>query len=155
MKQYMNEAIRTARTGMQNGHGGPFGACIVKGKRVLASAHNTVLKQLDPTCHAEINAIRIAARKVKHFDLSGCTIYSTNEPCPMCFAAIHWAGVEKVIYGTSIQDAAKRGFRELIVSAEHMKRAGKSKVRIRKKYMHKECIDLLNAWDQLPNKRIY
>ncbi len=84
----MRMAIREARKNLKKMDGGPFGACIVRGGRILAVSRNMVLKN-DATCHAEMNAIRIASKKVKGFDLSGCTIYSTTEPCPMCFSAIH------------------------------------------------------------------
>ena len=117
----MKAAIQAAEKGMRKGEGGPFGACIVKGNKILAAAHNEVLKK-DATCHAEINAIRAASRKIKNFDLSGCEIYTTTEPCPMCFAAIHWARIKRVVYGTRIGDVAKRGFNELSISSGAMKK---------------------------------
>ena len=100
--------------------GGPFGACLVRGDEVLAVAHNTVLKDQDPTSHGETNAIRLAARKLQSFDLSGCEIYSTTEPCPMCFAAIHWARIGRLIYGTAIIEVARLGFNELTLGSQQM-----------------------------------
>ncbi|MDD8016577.1 MAG: nucleoside deaminase, partial [Acidobacteriota bacterium] len=88
----MRLALREARKNLRTLAGGPFGACIVKDGRVVATARNTVLKN-DSTAHAEVNAIRKACRKLDTFDLSGCEIYSTAEPCPMCFSAIHWARI--------------------------------------------------------------
>ena len=86
---FMRRAIDETLENLPAMDGGPFGACLVRGElKVLAVAHNTVLKDLDPTCHGETNAIRLAARKLQTYDLSGCEIYSTTEPCPMCFAAI-------------------------------------------------------------------
>ena len=91
---FMRRAIAEARAHLPAMDGGPFGACLVRGDEVLAVAHNTVLKDLDPTCHGETNAIRLAARKLKNYDLSGCDIYSTTEPCPMCFIRISTAGCD-------------------------------------------------------------
>ncbi len=106
-KKWMRLAIRSAQAGIRRAEGGPFGAAIVRGNQMIAVAHNTVLKDHDATCHAEVNAIRIASKKLKRFDLSDCVIYSTTEPCPMCFSAIHWARIAKVIFGTAIADVAQ------------------------------------------------
>ena len=151
----MRLAIRSAREGIKKPAGGPFGAVIVRGKQVVAVAHNTVLKDRDATCHAEVNAIRAASGKLKSFDLSACEVYSTTEPCPMCFSAIHWARLSQVTFGTSIADVQKRGFHELAISSRTMKRKGRSPVRIRAGFMRKECLALLAAWDKQLNKRTY
>ncbi len=113
----MRRALDEARAHLPAIDGGPFGACLVRGDEVLAVAHNTVLKDLDPTCHGEITAIRLAALKLQSYDLSGCEIYSTTEPCPMCFAAIHWARLGRVIYGTAIGEVAQLGFNELTIGS--------------------------------------
>jgi tRNA(Arg) A34 adenosine deaminase TadA len=134
--------------------GGPFGACIVKDGQVLAVARNTVLKS-DASSHAEINAIRSASRRIKNFDLSGCVIYSTTEPCPMCFSAIHWAKIEVVIYGTAISEAKKIGFNELSISCRMMKKEGSSKVKLFSGYLKRECLRLLRDWGTLENKILY
>ena len=151
---FMRLAIKEARRNLHTGHGGPFGACIVKGGKVLAVARNTVLKE-DATCHAEINAIRAASKKLRSFNLSGCVIYSTNEPCPMCFAAIHWARLKEVIYGTSIACAHSRGFNELDIPADVLKRIGKSRVKILRDFLLGECEGLLEEWDRCPHKGLY
>jgi tRNA(Arg) A34 adenosine deaminase TadA len=151
---YMLLAIKEAEKNLREMRGGPFGACIVKGGRVLAVARNSVLKQ-DATCHAEINAIRLASRKIKNFDLSGCVIYSTTEPCPMCFSAIHWARIDRVFYGTTIADAKRIGFNELSVSASRLKQLGKSRVRVTANFLREECRRLFDAWERLENKRFY
>jgi len=155
MKKFMQQAIKSAEEGIRKSEGGPFGACIVKKGKVVGVAHNSVLKEQDPTCHAEINAIKKAARKLKKHNLSGSVIYSTTEPCPMCFSAIHWARIDKVIYGTSIQDVKKRGFNELQVPIAKMKRLGKSKIKIKAKFMRKNCQNLLKQWDKSPKKQVY
>ena len=90
---FMDKAIKEARKNLKTFDGGPFGACIVKGDRIIAVARNTVLKD-DATCHAEVNAIRMASKKLGTFDLSGCDIYSTTEPCPMCFIRLATVGVD-------------------------------------------------------------
>jgi guanine deaminase len=153
-KKFMELAIKEARKNLREMQGGPFGACIVKKGRVIAVARNTVLKQ-DATCHAEINAIRLAAKKLGTFDLSGCEIYSTTEPCPMCFSAIHWAKIGKIYYGTSITDVRKRGFNELAISNRLLKKLGQSKVKIVGIFARTECLGLLRDWDRIPEKRIY
>lgn len=147
-------AIREARKNLKTMDGGPFGACIVKKGRILAISRNLVLKK-DATCHTEINAIRIAPKKLKSHDLSGCIIYSTTEPCPMCFSAIHWAGIGKIVYGTGIRDAKKIGFNEVSISAYKLKTLGESKIRLIGGYMMNECSELLKDWNKLPNKIVY
>ncbi|HOE68366.1 MAG TPA: nucleoside deaminase [Candidatus Omnitrophota bacterium] len=151
----MKLAIRTAAQGMKKNDGGPFGACIVRNGRVIATAHNTVLLKKDATCHAEVNAIREASRKLRRFDLSDCVIYSTTEPCPMCFSAIHWARIPLVIWGTAIADVARLGFNELSLPNSRMKRYGKSPVKSRGKFLLKECRALLEKWERMDSKKIY
>lgn len=135
--------------------GGPFGACLVKGAEVLAVAHNTVLRDNDPTCHAEINAIRLAAHRLRSYDLSGCALYSTTEPCPMCFAAIHWAKIDYLVYGTAIADVAALGFNELTIGNAEMKAAGNSPVVIYPHFLEEECRELLQRWLAIPGRRLY
>ena len=112
MNKYMKMAINEAKKGIRNGHGGPFGAVIVKNDEVIAKGHNQVVKNNDPTCHGEIMAIHKACKKLGTFDLSGCEIYTTGEPCPMCMAAILWANIEKIYYGCNILDTEEIGFRD-------------------------------------------
>jgi guanine deaminase len=154
-RKFMQFAILEARKNLRTLDGGPFGACIVMNGKPIAMARNTVLKTKDATCHAEVNAIRIASKKLRNFDLSGCEIYSTNEPCPMCFSAIHWAGIGKIVYGTSISDAKKLGFNELAISAKKLRSAGKSKVRLQGGFLIGECEALLKDWSRLGSKKIY
>lgn len=101
-----------ARTTMTKNEGGPFGAVIMKDGAVVAVASNSVLKDNDPTAHAEINAIRQACKTLGTYDLSGCELYATSEPCPMCLSAIIWANIKKVYYGCTAEDAADIGFRD-------------------------------------------
>lgn len=111
-KEMMKLAIDEARIGIYNGDGGPFGSCIVRNGKVIATGHNCVVANNDPTCHGEIDAIRKAGRKMNTFDLSGCELYTTGEPCPMCLAAIMWANINKVYYGCTIKDNEHIGFRD-------------------------------------------
>jgi len=108
----MKIAIDEARSGIRNGHGGPFGSVIVRNDEVIASGHNHVLINNDPTCHGEIDAIRKACQKLGTYDLSGCELYTTGEPCPMCLCACMWANIEKVYYGCTIADNEMIGFRD-------------------------------------------
>ncbi|MDD5438850.1 MAG: nucleoside deaminase [Candidatus Omnitrophica bacterium] len=152
--RYMELAIGEARKNIVSMDGGPFGACIVKGNTVLAVCRNTVLTH-DATCHAEVNAIRRASRRLGGFDLSGCTIYSTTEPCPMCFSAIHWARIKKIVFGTTTRDAQKIGFNELLITANALKRSGGSAVEILPRFMIDECRLLFRDWAALPGRKYY
>jgi tRNA(Arg) A34 adenosine deaminase TadA len=153
-EEYMRLAIKQARKNIKSLDGGPFGACIVKGNEILSVARNLVLVR-DATSHAEINAIRAASRKIKSFDLSGCIIYSTTEPCPMCFCAIHWARIDMIVYGTTITDVKKLGFSELVISNDKMRDMGNSDVKIIHRFLLDECASLLREWDSLENKVFY
>ncbi len=151
MDNFMHLAIGKAREGIKKG-GGPFGACIVRNGEIISCEHNSVVPNCDSTAHAEINAIRAADRRLKTVDLSGCTIYSTTEPCPMCFSAIHWAKIGKIVYGTSTKDAKKAGFNELVIGDDVLKKLGKSKIKIEKGVMKAECALLFKEWKASGNK---
>lgn len=112
MNKYMKEAIEQARIGIKNGDGGPFGCVIVKDNTVIGRGHNRVVSDNDPTCHGEVAAIRDACKNLNTFDLTGCELYTTGEPCPMCLAACLWANIKKVYYGCTIADNEKIGFRD-------------------------------------------
>ena len=105
----MREAIRLADESVRNG-GGPFGAVIVKDGEIIAGSSNRVTTDIDPTAHAEVNAIRQACRKLGTFDLSGAVIYTSCEPCPMCLGAIYWAHISRIYYGNNRKDAREVGF---------------------------------------------
>jgi tRNA(Arg) A34 adenosine deaminase TadA len=153
-RRFMDRAIREARKNLVRPDGGPFGACIVQDGRIVAVARNAVLTS-DATSHAEVNAIRKASKKLRTFDLTGCEIYSTTEPCPMCFGAIHWARIGTVYYGTGIRDAARAGFHELRISSAQMKALGGSKVRLVPGFMRDECQKLFDVWLVMPDKSRY
>lgn len=153
-EKFMRLAIGEAGKNLKTLSGGPFGACVVRDGKVLSVCRNSVLK-MDATSHAEMNAIRKASRFMGSFDLSGCVIYSTTEPCPMCFSAIHWARIKAIIYGTSIKDAARIGFNELNISNNKMRSLGKVKVGIISGFLLEECSALLREWDKMEDKKLY
>jgi guanine deaminase len=152
--EFMEIAIGEARKNLGISAGGPFGAAIVLDNRIVAAARNTVLRN-DATAHAEINAIRQACRKLGTHDLSGSVMYSTTEPCPMCFSAVHWARIGTIIHGTTISDAKAVGFNELEISNERLKALGRSGIRIVGNFLRDECLALFRQWEALPGKRLY
>ncbi|MBO4637116.1 MAG: nucleoside deaminase [Clostridiales bacterium] len=115
MNEFMNTAKRLAEDNLRSREGGPFGACIVKDGKVIGKGNNQVLKNCDPTAHAEISAIRDACRRIGSHDLSGCEIYTSCYPCPMCLSAIIWSNIKKVYYGNTKEDAAAIGFRDDLI----------------------------------------
>lgn len=116
-EDFMKEAIAIAIENVKKG-GGPFGAIVVKDGRIISKGSNEVTRTNDPTAHAEVIAIRKACRELNDFNLSGCTIFSSCEPCPMCLAAIYWARIDKVYFGAARQDAASYGFDDLRIAEE-------------------------------------
>lgn len=113
MNEIMLSALQRAQQTMSENIGGPFGAAIINNKgEILAIASNSVLRDKDPTAHAEVNAIRAACKKINSYDLSGCVLYTTAYPCPMCLAAIIWANIKKVYFGCRASDAEAIGFRD-------------------------------------------
>lgn len=110
--EFMQIAIQEAREGINNGDGGPFGTAIVRDGVLIASGHNHVLAYNDPTCHGEVDAIRKACKRLGTFDLTGCELYTTGEPCHMCLCACMWANISKIYYGCTIADNEIIGFRD-------------------------------------------
>ena len=149
---YMKLAIDKARGTMLNDFGGPFGAVIVKDKEVVAIASNSVLRDNDPTAHAEVNVIREACKKLNTYDLSGCIIYTTGYPCPMCLSAIMWANIKEIYYGTDLRDAEKIGFRDDFIY--NFIRNGSTDVLSLTQINRDECLILFDEYENL-NKKIY
>lgn len=110
--EFMQIAIQEAREGICHGDGGPFGTAIVRDGVLIASGHNHVLAYNDPTCHGEVDAIRKACKRLGTFDLTGCELYTTGEPCHMCLCACMWANISKIYYGCTIADNEIIGFRD-------------------------------------------
>ncbi|PLW92574.1 MAG: tRNA-specific adenosine deaminase [Marinilabiliales bacterium] len=109
-KKFLQRAVDIASENVRSGNGGPFGAVIVKDGKIIAEAGNSVTTDLDPTAHAEVNAIRKATAELQSFQLDDCTIYSSCEPCPMCLGAIYWARPARLVFAASKSDAAAIGF---------------------------------------------
>jgi guanine deaminase len=151
---FLRLAIRAAREGIAAGQS-PFGSVIIRDGAVVAASHNTVWRDTDPTAHAEVNNIRAAARALGSIALAGCTLYSTCEPCPMCLSAIHWAKIDRVVYGAAIADAAAAGFSELRVSASELARLGRSPLVVEGALLADECRALFEEFRRVSAGKIY
>jgi len=151
---FMRLAIKKAKEGIEKGQT-PFGACITKNGNVVSCVHNIVWMSGDITAHAEVHAIREACKVLKTVDLSGCTIYSTCEPCPMCFSACHWARISKIVYGTHIDDAKSIGFNELTISNKDMMQIGKTQIELVSNMLREENLSLFQLWSSQENKKVY
>lgn len=153
-REGMQRAIDKAAAGIRAGQT-PFGACIVRDGVVLACAHNTVWATTDITAHAEVTALREACRQAGSIDLSGAVIYSTCEPCPMCFSACHWARIRRIVFGARIADAKRAGFNEIALSNEQIRLLGGSPVEIEGDFMRAECAQLFEQWLERAGHRTY
>ncbi|MBN1646393.1 MAG: nucleoside deaminase [Spirochaetales bacterium] len=153
-EQFMAAAAAEAEKGLALQDGGPFGAVIVKDGRIIAAAHNEVIKINDPTAHAEINAIRKASALLGRFDLSDCTIYSSCEPCPMCFAAIHWAKMTKLYFGCTRKDAASIGFDDNFIYEVIQGKAVTEQVNC-EQTGRELCLPAFEKWKNLDTKTAY
>ncbi len=144
MEEYFNEAVMLAKNGVKELEGGPFGAIIVKEGKIVGVGNNKVLKEKDPTAHAEIVAIRDATKNLNTYDLTGCIIYTTSEPCPMCLSAIIWSNIKEIYYATNRKEVAQIGFRDDLIYNyfEHNK---KDILKIHH-IENKECQELLNSY---------
>ena len=151
MNKYMKLAIEEAKKGISLGHGGPFGAVIVKDGKVISKGHNHVVVNNDPTCHGEIDAIRKACKKMKTFDLTGCEIYTTGYPCPMCFCAILWANINKIYFGCNTTDTEIIGFRD----KEFEENIPMLKELICEELDRDKCIELYEEYNKILDKTNY
>ena len=152
--EFMREAIRLSFETMQNNTGGPFGAVIVKDGKIIARGFNRVVSTNDPTAHAEIVAIREACEVLKDFQLTGCEIYTSCEPCPMCLAAIYWARPDKVYYANSKSDAAGIGFDDQFIYDEINMDFSKRKIPL-VRLMEDEALAAFNEWSSKEDKTKY
>lgn len=153
-EDYMKKAIDAARRGIRKGQT-PFGACIVMGSEIVSTAHNEVWLRNDITAHAEIMAIRKACRELGTIDLSGCEIYSTTEPCPMCFSACHWARISRIVFGARIGDAQQSGFHEMTISNRRMKSIGGSSIAIVGGVLREDSLNLFRLWSAHSRRQPY
>lgn len=152
-KEFMRRAIELSKQSVRNG-GGPFGAVIARNGEIIAEGSNCVTIDCDPTAHAEVSTIRKACKALKTFDLSGCEIFTSCEPCPMCFGAIYWAHLDKIYMGNDRKDAAKIGFdddfiyEEIALKPEDRKKP--SEVLLRE-----EALEAFKMWDEKEDKTEY
>ena len=147
MNKYMEIANDLAKENLITNNGGPFGACIVKDDKIIGKGNNKVLKNNDPTAHAEINAIRDACKNINSYDLSGSVIYTSCYPCPMCLSAIIWANIDKVYYANTKEDADRIGFRDEFIY-DYIKGNNNDVLKL-------ECIDreeTIKVFDEFMNK---
>lgn len=150
---YMREAIGMATANVGNG-GGPFGAIVVKDGKVIGRGVNRVTAENDPTAHAEVNAIRDAARNEGTFDLSGAEIYTSCEPCPMCLGAIYWAHISKIFYGNTKADAARINFDDSFIYKQLSLPEGERAIP-QEQMMADEAIETFRAWEAKTDKTEY
>lgn len=152
MDNFMKEAVREAYAGIKAGHGGPFGTVIVKDGKIIGRGHNRVLVNNDPTGHGEIEAIRDACRNIGSYDLEGCTLYTTAEPCPMCLGACLWANIKEVRYGCNRKDTDDIGFRDDIFY-EYL--YGNKELLSLVETEREECLKLFADYKADPSSKLY
>ncbi len=153
-QKFMREAIRLSIRMMRRGKGGPFGAVVVRGGRIVGRGCNEVTSTNDPTAHAEVVAIRDACRRLKTFQLQDCELYTSCEPCPMCLSAIYWARLKKVYYANTRKDAAGIDFDDDFIYTEVARPISKRKL-VMKQMMHKEAFAAFLEWKVKADKVRY
>jgi guanine deaminase len=152
-REFMAQAIDLCLGNIQEG-GGPFAAIIVKGGQVIAEGANRVIATNDPTAHAEMQAIRIACKKLGDFELKDCDLYTTCEPCPMCLGAIYWSRIGRVFFGSGAADAAKIGFDDAFIYKEIRRAHAKREIPM-VSLMREESLEAFRAWEMKPDKVAY
>ena len=152
-RTFMRKAIELANESVHNG-GGPFGAVIVKYGKIIAAAANSVVTDNDPTAHAEVKAIREACRSLGTFNLSGTTIYTSCEPCPMCLGAIYWAKISRIFYGCTRSDARQINFADDFIYEELTKPLDERNIPITP-LLHDEARQVFRLWQDKPDKTEY
>lgn len=152
MNEYMSEAVKEAYTGIHAQDGGPFGTVIVKNNRIVGRGHNCVLAKKDPTCHGEMEAIRDACKNLGSYDLSGCELYTTAEPCPMCLGAILWSNITTLYYGCNRKDTDNIGFRD---DNFYDYVNGKNNLLKQKELDREECLKLFKEYVDDEKHKIY
>ena len=151
--KFMARAIELSIESVNTG-GGPFGSVIVKDDKIIAEGFNKVTSTNDPTAHGEIVAIRKACKSLNNFNLSGCELYSTCEPCPMCLSAIYWAHIEKVYYANTRDDAQKIDFDDSLIYSELLKNVKKRKIPM-VQMLRDEALKAFELWDKKTDKVEY
>lgn len=150
---FIHQAIELAKANISNG-GGPFGAIIVKNGAIIASGANRVTASCDPTAHAEVMAIREASQKLQTWDLCGCTIYSSCEPCPMCLSACYWAHVDRIVYAALADDAKQAGFDDAFIYNEFQLPVKERKI-VFENMQRNQAKEVFSIWIKTENKIKY
>lgn len=153
-KEFMREAIALSKQNVEKDLGGPFGAVIVKDGKIIAKSANTVTTTNDPTAHAEVATIRLACQALNTFNLEGCVIYTSCEPCPMCLGAIYWARLDKMYYGNTKNDAAAIGFDDAFIYDELDLKPENRKLKA-EQILNTEALEAFKMWEVSRNKRDY
>jgi len=153
-EEFMVMAFEVALRGIESGAGGPFGAVVVRGDDVLATGHNQVVGTNDPTAHAEIGAIRAACASLRSFQLDGCDLYASCEPCPMCLGAIYWARPRAVFFSATREDAAQAGFDDAFIY-EEMALPREARTLPLRRVEHPRAGDPFAAWAAKPDRVEY
>ena len=154
-RYYMHLAIKEGTKNLKLKHGGCFGCIIVKGDKVLAVEHNQVIKKKDPTCHGEMMAIRSACKKIRSHDLTGCDLYTSAQPCPMCLSAIYWARVSNIYVGALVEDTAKIGFDDSkIYKVIRGENVGDFEIPMYN-LMREEAVSVQKEYDLMEEKELY
>jgi guanine deaminase len=151
---FMARAIQLAIENVRFGRGGPFGCVVVQENNVVAEGVNQVTTTNDPTAHAEMMAIRLACQKLRTFELRGCDLYTSCEPCPMCLSAIYWARIDKIYFGSLADDAARTGFDDSAIYKEIAQPHSQRKIPMIP-MMRDEALAAFREWEVNPNKIIY
>ena len=152
--KFMKKAVRLSIANVEKGKGGPFGAVVVKDGKVIARGANNVTLTNDPTAHAEVVAIRKACKVLKTYQLTGCEIYTSCEPCPMCLAAIYWARPDKIFYASTKEDAAAAGFDDKLIYEEIAKSISERKI-FTQQLLRDEALEAFRKWETSPLKIEY
>ncbi|MCX2450921.1 nucleoside deaminase [Pedobacter sp. PLR] len=153
-EKFMRIAIGLSEKNVTDELGGPFGAVVVKDGKVIAKSGNKVTSTNDPTAHAEVSAIRIACKKLKTFDLTGCVIYTSCEPCPMCLSAIYWSRINTIYYANTKVDAANIGFDDQFIYEELEKPMSERSLPIQQ-LLRDEAIQAFKLWEHSPMRVTY
>ena len=152
--QFMHRAIELSLENVRSGKGGPFGAVVAKNGTIIGEGANQVLSTNDPSAHAEVIAVRTACRKLSSFQLSGCEIYTSCEPCPMCMGLIYWARPDAVYYANTAEDAAKIGFDDALIYRELIMKPDQRTIRM-KQMMRNEAMAAFKSWEKKPGRVLY
>ncbi|MBK8228442.1 MAG: nucleoside deaminase [Flavobacteriales bacterium] len=154
-ERFLREAIALARAGMDRNEGGPFGCVVVKDGEIIGRGNNKVTSSNDPTAHAEVVAIREACQAIGSFQLEGCTLYTSCEPCPMCLGAIYWARPYRIVFAATRADAAQAGFDDQLIYDELPLPAEQRRIATEANVLRHEALAVFKEWMSKPDRTVY